>query len=268
MTERPGTLPSDIRGLLLDLDGVVYHGDIVIPQAPPFFRFLRERGIPFLLTTNNSTMSSADYVQKLERMDIHVHDYEVLGSAEATGLYLQQQSSPGARAFVIGESGLRNAVEKAGLILAETDVEYVIVGLDRQVDYRKLTLAVNLVRGGATFIGPNPDTTLPMPVGVIPGAGSFQALITAASGRKPTIIGKPEPTMLAMGADRLSLPVAQVAMVGDRLDTDVLGANRAGMPCIMVLTGVSSRADLTTSPAQPGLVLEDLAELQALLAQT
>ncbi len=134
---------------------------------------------------------------------------------------------------MIGERGLKSAIVEAGFELAESDVAYVVVGLDRELDYRKLTLAVRLVIAGARFIGPNPDTTLPMHDGIIPGAGSFQALIRAATGVQAMVIGKPEPTMFLMGAERLGLPPAEVAMLGDRLDTDIVGAKRAGLRAVL-----------------------------------
>ena len=251
------------RGLLVDLDGVVYHGDRVIPSAPGFFRYLRQQKIPFLLTTNNSTLGPPEYVAKLARMDIEVAESEVLGSADATASYLKQQAPDGGRVFVIGEGGLKDAIEGAGFALAETDAQFVVVGLDRQLTYQKLTTAVRLVRGGAAFIGPNPDTTLPTDDGIIPGAGSFQAAILAATGIRPTIIGKPEPTMLLIGCQRLGTSPADTAIIGDRLDTDIVGGYRAGVRTILVLTGVSTRAEAEHAEVKPDSVFEDLPALQA-----
>jgi 4-nitrophenyl phosphatase len=251
------------RGYLVDLDGVVYHGDTVIPSAPGFFRFLRDRGIPFLMTTNNSTLGPPQYVEKLARMDIQVAESEVLGSADATAAYLAQQSPAGGRVFVIGEEGLKSAIETAGFELAESDVQYVVVGLDRDLTYRKLTTAVRLIRAGAAFVGPNPDTTLPTDDGIIPGAGSFQAALHAATGVRPLIIGKPEPTMLVIGSERLGLTPAETAIIGDRLDTDIVGGHRAGLQTLLVLTGVSSRADAAAAEVKPDHIFEDLPALQA-----
>jgi 4-nitrophenyl phosphatase len=250
------------RGFLVDLDGVVYHGDRVIPSAPGFFRYLRERQIPFLLTTNNSTLGPPEYVTKLARMDIEVAESEVLASADATASYLKQQAPDGGRVYVIGESGLKSAIEVAGFTLAESDAQFVVVGLDRQLTYQKLTTAVRLVRGGAAFVGPNPDTTLPTDDGIIPGAGSFQAAITAASGIRPTIIGKPEPTMLLIGCQRIGTSPADTAIIGDRLDTDIVGGYRAGLKTILVLTGVSTRAEAAAVEVKPDWIFEDLPALQ------
>jgi 4-nitrophenyl phosphatase len=251
------------RGFLVDLDGVVYHGDRVIPSAPGFFRYLRQRQIPFLMTTNNSTLGPPEYVTKLARMDIEIAEDEVLGSADATASYLQQQAPGGGRVYVIGESGLKEAVESAGFELAETDVQFVVVGLDRELTYQKLTTAVRLVRGGAAFVGPNPDTTLPTDDGIIPGAGSFQAAITAASGVRPLIIGKPEPTMLQIGCQRLGTSPADTAIIGDRLDTDIVGGYRAGVRTLLVLTGVSTEAEAREAEVKPDAIFADLPALQA-----
>jgi 4-nitrophenyl phosphatase len=251
------------RGFLVDLDGVVYHGDRVIPSAPGFFRYLRRRQIPFLLTTNNSTLGPPEYVAKLARMDIEVTESEVLGSADATASYLKQQAPDGGRVYVIGESGLYEAIEGAGFTLTDSDAQFVVVGLDRQLTYQKLTTAVRLVRGGAAFVGPNPDTTLPTDDGIIPGAGSFQAAILAATGMRPTIIGKPEPTMLLIGCQRLGTSPADTAIIGDRLDTDIVGGFRAGLRTILVLTGVSTRAEAAEADVKPDAIFEDLPALQA-----
>jgi 4-nitrophenyl phosphatase len=261
MTEfrRPG-------GLLVDLDGVVYHGNRVIPDAPAFFRFLRQQDIPFLLTTNNSTLGPHQYVEKLAAMDIEVADSEVLASADATASYLAQQAPAGSRAYVIGEEGLKSSLEAAGFVLAESDVRYVVVGLDRELTYQKLTQAVRLVRAGAEFVGPNPDTTLPMDDGIIPGAGSFQAAITAATGVRPLIIGKPEPTMLLIGCQRLGTSPADTAIIGDRLDTDIIGGQRAGLQTLLVLTGVSTLGDVERSEVKPDAIFPDLTALQAALS--
>ncbi len=251
------------RGYLVDLDGVVYHGDRVIPAAPGFFRFLRERDIPFLLTTNNSTLGPPQYVEKLARMDIEIAESEVLASADATASYLQQHAPAGARVYVIGESGLKDAITAAGLTLADTDATYVVVGLDRDLTFEKLTRATRLLRAGAFFIGPNPDTTLPTDDGLIPGAGSIHALLTAATGARPHIIGKPEPTMLQIGCERLGLAPAETAMIGDRLDTDIVGGSRAGMRTILVLTGVSTLDEAAGAIVPPDHVFADLPALQA-----
>jgi len=252
----PATLPP-LKGLLIDLGGVVYRGDHCIAGAPEFFRFLRRVGLPFLLITNNSTLTPDQYVAKLAGMGIDVTADEVLGSAGATAQYLRRTAPPGARVYAIGEDGLRAALTEAGFVLVEEDVQYVVVGLDRGFDYRKLTLAVRHVTAGAAFVGTNPDSSLPMPDGIIPGAATLHAAITAATGVAPLIVGKPEPTMLLMGAERLGCAPSEVAMIGDRLDTDVVGGGRAGVVTILVLTGVSTRQDVEASPVKPDFLFYD-----------
>lgn len=254
-----------IRGLLIDLDGVVYQGHEVIPGAPAFFQRLRESGWPFLAITNNSSATTQQFADRLTIMGIPTAPSEVLTSAIATGEYLQRLAPAGGRAFVIGETGLRQSVESVGFTLTESDPEFVIVGLDRSFDYHKLTVAIRAVLQGAVFIGSNPDTTLPAEDGVIPGAGSFQAAIRAATGVTPTVIGKPQPTLISMALERLGLAPREAALIGDRLDTDILGGQRAGVATILVLTGISTRADLGDSDIQPTLVAENLDEVAAAL---
>ena len=262
---KPGPALTEVRGLLVDLDGVVYRGDRRLPGAAEFFEYVREAAMPFLLITNNSTLTPAQYVDKLAKMGIPVVEEEALGSAGATAQYLRRTAPAGARVYVIGEHGLRSAIAEAGFELAEDGVEYVVVGLDRSFDYRKLTVAVRQVAAGAAFIGTNPDTSLPMPDGIIPGAATLQAAITTATGVQPLIVGKPEPTMLLMGAERLGCAPREVAMIGDRLDTDVVGGSRAGVLTVLVLTVVSTREDVDGSPIKPDLVFDDLPAVQAAL---
>jgi 4-nitrophenyl phosphatase len=259
---------ASVRALLVDLDGVVYHGDRPIPGAADFFQSVRRAGPPFLLITNNSTLGPSQYVEKLAQMGIDVAEDEVLGSAAATAQYLGHAAPAGARVFVVGEDGLRSAIVEAGFELADRDVQFVVVGLDRELDYAKLTRAVRLVSEGAAFVGPNPDTTLPMPDGIIPGAGALHAAITAATGVTPLVIGKPEPTLLLMGIERLGCAPADAAIIGDRLDTDIVGGSRAGLTTILVLTGVSTREDVARSPLKPDFVFDDLSAVGRALPPT
>jgi 4-nitrophenyl phosphatase len=259
---------ADLRGYLIDLDGVVYTGSEVIPGAPEFFRLLRRRGLPFLLITNNSSRRAEQFAARLADMGIEVEPSEILTSAQATADYLAGEAPRGGRAFVIGEEGLRSCLEAKGFQLVdEPAADYVVVGLDRGFDYRKLTTAIRAVAGGARFIGSNPDVTLPLEDGLVPGAGAFQAAISAATGVKPSIVGKPELPMLQMGARLLGCEPGQAAVVGDRLDTDIAGGQRAGMTTILVLSGIVDAATAAASPIKPDYVLADLAELGERLSQ-
>jgi 4-nitrophenyl phosphatase len=253
---------EQLRGLLVDLDGVVYTGSRVLPGASQFFRLLRRLAIPFLLITNNSSRRAEQFASMLAAMDIAVRPEEILTSAQATAEFLAASAPDGSRIFVIGEDGLRSSLEAHGFVLVDDPMaDYVVVGLDRGFDYQKLTTAIRAVLGGAQFIGPNPDTTLPMETGLCPGAGAFQAAISAATGVQPTIVGKPEPTMLSIGLRLLGLAPHEAAIVGDRLDTDMLGGQRAGMVTILVLTGVSKPEAVAASPIKPDYVVRDLSDL-------
>jgi HAD superfamily hydrolase (TIGR01457 family) len=252
----------ELRGYLVDLDGVVYTGDEVIPGAPEFFKLLRERGTPFLLITNNSSRRAEQFAEKLTDMGIPVRPAEVLTSAQATAEFLAAQAGPGSRAFVIGEEGLRSCLERAGFELVDdTAVDYVVVGLDRGFNYAKLTTAIRAVAAGARFVGSNPDVSLPVEDGLIPGAGAFQAAISAATGVKPLIVGKPEPPMIEIGLRLLGCGPAEAGMIGDRLDTDIAGGQRVGMATILVLTGVSTATEAAALAVPPDYVLPDLVEL-------
>lgn len=255
-------LIENLRGFLIDLDGVVYTGSDVVPGAPDFFRLLRARSIPFLLITNNSSRRADQFAARLWEMGISVRPEEVLTSAQATAEFLGSSARPGSRAYVIGEEGLRSSLEAHGFSLVDDpEADYVVVGLDRGFNYQKLTIAIRAVLAGARFVGPNPDTTLPMEDGLCPGAGAFQAAISAATGVQPLIIGKPEPTMLSIGLRLLGCAPQEAAIVGDRLDTDVVGGQRAGLVTILVLSGVASLEAAAAAPIKPDYVLRDLAEL-------
>ena len=193
-------------------------------------------------------------------MGIPVDPNEILTSAIATAAFLQKSSPAGARAYVIGEQGLREAVQGVGFEIVEDRPDYLLVGLDHGFDYHKLTVAIRAVMAGATFIGSNPDTTLPAENGLIPGAGSIQAAIRAATGVSPLIIGKPEPTMTTMALERIGLTPGETASIGDRLDTDILAGHRAGTPTILVLTGISTREQAEQAEVKPTIVAENLDE--------
>ena len=253
---------ADLRGFLIDLDGVVYTGSEVIPGAPEFFQLLRRLKLPFLLITNNSSRRADQFAARLAQMGIAVDPSEILTSAQATADYLAQRAVPGSRAFVIGEEGLRSCLEARGFTLVDdVEADYVVVGLDRGFDYARLTTAIRAIERGARFVGPNPDVTLPVEDGLAPGAGAFQAAIKACTGAEPLIVGKPELPMLEMGIQRLGCPPARAGMVGDRLDTDIAGGLRAGMVTILVLSGIETADSAAASSIAPDYILQDLAEL-------
>ena len=259
-----------VRRLLIDLDGVLYRGNAVLPHAVRFVSWLHDRAIAFRLVTNNATLTPGQYVDKLSRMGIGVREEEIFTSALATALYLQQEDRDGRSAYVIGEEGLRSALQDAGIHLVEvgTRPDWVIVGLDRHLTYDKLAAAALAIEGGARFLGTNPDTSFPSERGLVPGAGALQAALTATTGVQPIVVGKPRPLMLELAMQQMDGTVEDTAMLGDRLDTDIQGANALGIPSILVLTGVSTREQAEQGPIHPDVVVSDLSELMSLWEAT
>ncbi len=259
-----------VRGLLLDMDGVIYRGSQALPGVPGFFDFLRAQAIPFILVTNNSSRTGRQIQNHLARLGLTVTATEILTSAQATALYLQQLAPAGARVLVVGHEGLRAAIYEAGFTLVDTSpADYVVVGVDWHLRYETIKRAGQAIRAGAVFIGTNPDRTFPAADEIRPGAGVVLAALTAYTGVEPLIIGKPERPLIELAVQRLGLAMPGqgnsspvLALVGDRLETDILAGQRVGLLTILVLTGVTRREDLATSNIVPDLVVENLAELQ------
>lgn len=265
MASSPAQLLANLHGLILDMDGVLWEGDRPLPGMPEFLSFLRAEEIRIILATNNASLTPESYVQKLARMGAEVRREEIITSATATAEYLKSIARPGEKIFIIGEEGLTRAIEEAGLPMAEPDdlhAAYVVCGMDRGLTWQKLANATIHLRGGARFIGTNPDLTFPTERGIAHGNGAVLAALTAASGVKPTIIGKPFPSLFQMALLKMGIPKARVASLGDRLETDILGARKVGIHSILVLTGISSRKELRHSKIKPTLVVEDLPSLQ------
>lgn len=251
-----------LRAVLLDLDGVVYTGSRPLPGAAAFFGYLGQSGRRCQCITNNSTLSADEYAIKLGGMGIAVGPQGVLTSSEATAVSLQGRLAPGARVMAIGEEGLLRALLGHGFRVVDRDPEAVVCGLDRRLTYDRLQRACRAIRAGATLIATNPDLSLPTEEGFLPGNGATLAYLQAATGVSPLVIGKPEATMLDVAMQRIGATRAETAIVGDGLLTDILAGQRAGVTTILVLTGVTQRADLAASPIQPDYVFADLAELQ------
>lgn len=273
---------ANINTLIIDMDGVLWHGDQPIPGLVEFFAILRERKIRFILATNNASQTAEQYVNKLARMGVTVDSAEILTSAMATALYLAQRTQPAStRVFVIGEKGAREPLIEQGFTLTglyevnapgdtgpKKGADFVVCGMDRELTWDKLATAALNLNAGAQFIGTNPDTSLPTELGFTHGNGAIIAALQAATGIAPTIIGKPEPLMYQQALALLGVEPTGTLAIGDRLETDILGAVRAGIPSLMVLTGVSSEADLKTSTYQPDWVLPDIRAITAALRET
>jgi 4-nitrophenyl phosphatase len=253
---------SSIAGLISDMDGVLYRGDTVLPGVHELFEWLNERGIPYVLATNNSSRTRAEYVSKLAQMGIPgVPENAVVTSAVATADYMRQRYPAGTRVYVLGMLGIREALTEAGFDLdagSGEPVEVVVSGIDLNLTYDKLKQAALYIRAGADFIGTNGDVTLPNADGMIPGAGSLLAALQAATGRAPTIIGKPHAPMFEASLHTLGLPAENVLMLGDRLDTDILGAKRLNIHTALLFTGVSQPEDQIRENIWADVAYEDM----------
>ena len=254
---------QSLRNLVIDMDGVLYRGNQLIAGTRELIGFLRGRKIGFVLATNNATRTPQQFVDKLAGMGVQVYTEEVLTSSLATASYLGRLAPPGAEVFVVGMDGLRSALEGAGFRLVEDGAQFVVAGMDFGICYDRLAQASLQIRAGARFIGTNPDLTFPSERGILPGAGSLLAFLEAASGVEPTVIGKPGTAMMEQALDRMGAEPATTAILGDRLETDILAGQRAGLRTILVLSGVTDQATLSRSDIQPDLAFDDVAHLHA-----
>ncbi|MDW8171062.1 MAG: HAD-IIA family hydrolase [Anaerolineae bacterium] len=260
---------QDIRGVLCDMDGVLWRGHLALPGLVSWFDFLRQRNLAFALLTNNSTQTARDYAAKLDRLGVHgVQEAQIVTSASATAQVALARHGSGAVVYVVGEEGLRRSLEQVGLVMLRDEhfqddsaPQAVVVGLDRALSYDKAKRAMRFIQAGADFIGTNPDTSFPLPDGLAPGAGSVIAMIQAASGQTPLVVGKPHRAMYDVALERLGLPAEAVLMVGDRLDTDIDGAQALGMMTALVLTGISTRKEAEAASPPPDWVGAGLPQL-------
>jgi 4-nitrophenyl phosphatase len=260
----------DMRAFVVDMDGVLWEGDRPMPGLVEFFETLRARGLRFVLATNNASKTPEQFVAKLAQMGVAVRRDEILTSAQAAALYLRQKTPNGARVYPIGEEGVRQALAEQGFTLCDlydVTAQYVVCGMDRGLSWDKLATATLNIRAGASFIGTNPDATLPTEHGITHGNGAILAALQTATGVTPLIIGKPEPIMYQQVLLRLRADPAATAAIGDRLETDILGAVRAGLKSLLVLSGVSSRADLEKVDYQPTWVMQDIREITRTLQE-
>jgi len=251
----------DIEAFVIDMDGVLYRVDSPIPGAIQFLQLLQEEGTPFLLLTNNSTLTPGMYVSKLAKMGIAIEPEDILTSSLATADYLKSHVPAGARCYVIGEEGILQAVRDAGCVISDEDPEYVVVGFDRQVTYEKLAVASLAIRNGATYIATNPDVTLPSEKGLLPGCGAILAAITTATDVSPLVIGKPQREMFDQAVACLGTTRSRTAMVGDRMETDIVGAENAGLLTILLLSGATTAEDIVDLDAPADFVFRDIAVL-------
>jgi 4-nitrophenyl phosphatase len=257
-----------LRTYLLDMDGVIWRGYEPVEGVHRFFRLLSERSLTYGLLTNNSSHTVQMYQERLARFGLDVPAERIFTSGTTTAAYLRSHYPSGTRLYVVGAPGLKMMIQEAGFEIFDGVgdgvpdlVEAVVVGIDLHVTYDKLAAATHLIFKGATFIGTNPDRTFPMADRLVPGAGTLLAAVEAATGVEPVVLGKPKSTMFQTALKSLGVDKVTTAMVGDRLETDILGGQRAGLSTIVVLSGVTSPEELAASDIHPDWVFEHLGAL-------
>jgi NagD protein len=247
-------------GYLIDMDGVIYRGSQVIPGAQSFIADLRVRGIPFRFLTNNSQRSRLDVATKLQRFGFEVEAEHVLTCAIATARFLAYQKPQGT-AFVIGESGLATALHECGYAIVDRDPDYVVVGEGRTLNFEMVEAALRMILGGAKLIATNLDPNCPTENGMRPGCGAVVAMLETAAGVKAFSVGKPSPVMLRAARKEIGLTTDQTIVIGDTMETDILGGVQLGFRTVLVLSGGTKAEDLPRYPYQPDVVVQSIGEL-------
>src|SRR5213593_2622232 len=252
----------EIRSWLMDMDGVLVHEEHAIPGAPEFLVRLRELGVPHLLLTNNSIYTRRDLAARLRASGLEVSEESIWTSALATAKFLEDQR-PGGSAYVIGEAGLTTALHEAGYTLSDRDPDYVVLGETRTYSFERITRAIRLIGEGARLIATNPDNVGPSPDGPLPATGSVAALISRATGVDPYFVGKPNPLMMRSALNAIEAHSEHTAMIGDRMDTDVVSGLEAGLEAILVLSGVTGPNEAERYPYRPSRIVDSVADLVA-----
>ena len=250
------------KGFLCDMDGVIYHGNQLLPGVREFVQWLQEEGKSFLFLTNSSERSPLELAQKLSRMGMDVDESHFYTSALATAKFIASQS-PRCTAFVIGAPGLFNALYEAGITMNDVNPDYVIVGETSNYNYESILKAVHFVRGGARLIGTNTDLTGPSERGIIPACRALMAPIELATGKNAYYVGKPNPLMMRTGLRILGVHSEDAVMIGDRMDTDMVAGIETGLDTVLVLSGVTDRSEIKKFPYRPRLVLNGVGDIAA-----
>ncbi|QLQ15442.1 MAG: HAD family hydrolase [Micropruina sp.] len=254
----------DIECWLTDMDGVLVHEEQPLPGAADLIDRWVATSRRFLVLTNNSIFTPRDLAARLAKSGLNVPEENIWTSAMATGAFLANQ--PGEKtAYVIGEAGLTTAVHEAGFVMTETDPDFVVLGETRTYSFEAITKAIRLITAGARFVVTNPDATGPSKDGLLPATGAVAAMITAATNRKPYIVGKPNPMMFRSAMNRIEAHSETTAMIGDRMDTDIVAGMEAGLHTVLVLTGLTTPADVSKFPFRPDQMLQGVHELVPLI---
>lgn len=247
------------KGYLIDLDGTMYRGEEKIDAASRFVQKLAEKDIPYLFVTNNSSRTPKEVAEKLNFMDIPATEKHVFTTSMATAQFIDQSYGK-AKVFMIGEQGLKEALVKQGLQLTDQDVDVIVMGIDRDINYEKLSTACLSVRNGAAFLSTNGDVAIPSERGLLPGNGSLTSVVHVSTGVSPTFIGKPESVIVDQALEVLGTKLNETVMVGDNYQTDILAGIRAKMDTIIVHTGVTSKEQMLKEKIQPTWSIESLDE--------
>ena len=247
-------------GFLIDMDGVMYRGNQLIPGAAQFVAELLARNVPFLFLTNNSQRTRRDVAVKLKRLGIDVTDDHIFTCAMATARFLAAQK-PNGTAYVIGEGGLLHALHHNGYSVVDHDPDYVVVGEGRSLSFEMMEAAVRMIDAGAKLIATNPDNNCPTAQGLRPGCGAIVAMLEAATGRKAFSVGKPSPVMMRMARKQLGVEADQTTMIGDTMETDILGGVQLGYRTILVLSGGTRQEDVPRFAFRPDMIVDSVADL-------
>lgn len=254
-------LPKNISALILDMDGVLWRGDSPIGNLKEIFARIENRGLKYVLATNNATKTPRQYQEKLASFGAEVSEEHIITSSQAVAVLMKSRFPDGGPVFIIGETGLREALIAKGFRHSEDAPVAVVAGMDRELTYEKVRIAALFIRNGAQFFGTNPDKTFPTPQGLVPGAGATLALLETSTEVKPTIAGKPFPYMFTQAISRMGVIASNTLTVGDRFETDIEGGNNAGCRTALVLSGVTTLSDVQNSNLKPDFVAENLSEL-------
>jgi 4-nitrophenyl phosphatase len=258
-------LTSQIKSLIIDMDGVIWRSDAPIGNLAAIFGRIRERGLQFIFATNNSTKTSEQYVRRLQEFGVLVEPWQVVTSSQAAAHAMAQKLPPGSKVFMIGEEGLRIPLEEEGFEILSTEdapqAQAVVMGLDRSVNFQKLVEATLLVRSGVLFYATNTDRTFPTPRGQIPGAGAWISVITTATNVDPIVAGKPFPFLMNLAMEKLGTTNAETLVIGDRLETDIAAGQAVGCPTALVLSGVSTKEQAEHWKPKIDIIVEDLETL-------
>jgi 4-nitrophenyl phosphatase len=252
---------TNISAMILDMDGVLWRQNDTIGDLPNIFHTIKQNGWKITLATNNATLSVKQYVDKLSNFGVMLENEQIVNSSQALVHYLSGIYPKGGRVFIIGEEGLAQTLAEKNFYHAEEDVLAVIVGMDRQLNWEKLSKATLLIRSGARFIGTNGDRTFPTPDGLIPGVGAILGALEIASDRKAFVVGKPAPAMYEIAMHRMHTTPKDTLVVGDRLETDILGGQQLGCMTALVLSGVTSFAAAKEWKPEPDWICRDLTQL-------